>query len=425
MPEDSCPGSAEPLWRDRVFARVWLSFTLSQFGGSVTVTVLPLIAASALHASPLQMGILATVNTLPFLVIGPFAGVMADRLPRRAILIGADAARSIALLAGAAAALTGHLRLEVLYAVAFAFGAGHVWFDIARSSYLPVVVRRDRLITANGHLSVSQAFADTALPSFGGLIFQALGTAFALFACSATYALSALLLHSLDAGRPVTRQNSASPVSVLGQMRQGISFILASPLLRAVTLRLAAWQLIAGGILSLLVLFLVNEAAFAPAEIGVFFSIMGIGTLVAAVSVNRISAWIGVGPTIMISNLVAATVALLIPLSGGGMAGSTGLIGVTAAVYGFCVITYQINNASLRQALTPAGMLGRMAAATRFCTLTLNACGAVVAGVVAQYRGVRFAITCFAVAGVCLAIRGAVSSPLRSARRLPASPEQD
>lgn len=407
-----------PLWRDRTFARIWLSYSFSEFGSNITTTLLPLIAAGALHASPFQMGLIATANTLPYLVAGPFIGVITDRLSRRTILISADIARSLILLCGVTAAITGSLRFELLYPLAFGVGLGSVWYDVAHGSYLPFVVSRGRLIGANSYLSTSQSVASTAGPAIAGTVIQVLGTASAIFVSATIYVLSAVLLRSLNRGQQVDLFAISGRRSVISEMWEGMSFVWRHRLLRTLLLRHAGWHLTVGAINSQLILVLVDQLKLTPAGVGATLSIIGLGTVVAAISAGAISRRLGVGRTIVASNVVAATFSPLLVLSGGGAIPSAKMIGIALFAYGFCLITYQVNNASLRQALTHNSMLGRMTAVTRMVTLGTNAVGAVVAGLLAQYAGLNVAISCFVVLGIGMAAKGAGSSELRAIRAL-------
>jgi MFS family permease len=404
------------LWRDRVFARIWISFSCSEFGSSIVVTLIPLIAAAFLGATPLQMGILATANTVPYLVAAPIVGVIADRLSRRTILISADIGRALILIAGAVAAWSGHLSFEVLYAVAFAVGVGNVWYDVGHGSYLPFIVDRDRLIGANSYLSGSQSAAHTVGPSLAGALLQAAGTAFGIVSGAVLYVLSAMLLHSANPGRPAVADTERR--SVWAEMRRGLSFIWRHPLLRPLTMRHATWHLVVGGIYSQIVLYLVTGLHFSAAEVGAMLTIIGLGTLTAALSGSRISHALGVGPAIMASNVAAAGFSLLIAVPSGTGVAAIAMIGAAMFVYGFCTMTYQINNASLRQTVTPDSLLGRMTAVTRMTTLGANAVGAVAAGLIAQYVSVGFAIAAFSILAVGASLWGLIATPLRSIRSL-------
>jgi MFS family permease len=408
--------AAAPLWREAVFARIWISFSFSEFGSNIVVTMIPLIAAAFLGATPLQMGILATANTLPYLLAAPLVGVIADRLSRRTILISADVGRAVVLAAGAAAAWTGNLSFEALYAVAFTVGVGNVWYDVAHGSYLPFIVARERLIGANSYLSGSQSAAHTVGPSIAGAILQAAGAAFGILSGAVLYLLSAMLLHSANPGRPA----AAGPErrSVWAEMRNGLSFIWRHRLLRPLTLRHATWHFVVGGIYSQIVLYLVTGLDFSAAEVGGMLSVIGVGTLAGALSAGWLSRALGVGPSIMAANVAAAAFTLLIAAPSGTGTAAIAMIGAAMFVYGFCMMFYQVNNASLRQAVTPDPLLGRMTAVTRMTTLGANAVGAVGAGLIAQHLSVGFAIAAFSVLGVAASLWGLVATPLRSIRSL-------
>src|SRR5581483_7229275 len=85
------------LWRHPDFRKLWIGQTISLFGSQVTLLALPLTATLTLHATAFEMGILGMVQYLPFLLIGLFAGVWIDRLPRRPVLIIADLGRALLL----------------------------------------------------------------------------------------------------------------------------------------------------------------------------------------------------------------------------------------------------------------------------------------------------------------------------------------
>ncbi|HET6803290.1 MAG TPA: MFS transporter, partial [Casimicrobiaceae bacterium] len=75
------------LWRLRDFRRLWVSLTITSFGAQITNLALPLTAALLLHATPLQMGILVALETLPFALVSLHAGVLLDRVRKLPIII--------------------------------------------------------------------------------------------------------------------------------------------------------------------------------------------------------------------------------------------------------------------------------------------------------------------------------------------------
>lgn len=149
------------------FPRLWAAETVSGFGSQVSGVALPLLAAVALGASPAQMGLLSAATTVPFLLIGLFAGVLVDRTRRRTLLVAADLLRAGLLAAIPFAWAAGWLGMELVYAVALGTGALTVIFEVAALSLLPAVVGREKLVEANGRLEASRSLAQIGGPEEG------------------------------------------------------------------------------------------------------------------------------------------------------------------------------------------------------------------------------------------------------------------
>src|ERR1044071_3784433 len=103
------------LWASRDFRKLWTSLTFTAFGAQVTNLALPLTAALLLHATPLQMGILVALETLPVALVSLHAGVLLDRVRKLPIIITSDVSRGVALLSIPVCAWLDALSIEVLY----------------------------------------------------------------------------------------------------------------------------------------------------------------------------------------------------------------------------------------------------------------------------------------------------------------------
>jgi MFS family permease len=408
------------VFRDATYMRLWTAFTLSMFGSNITMTVLPILAAATLHASPLQMSVLWFVDMLPAVIIAPFAGVFADRMRPRPILIASDLFRCSVLLAIPFAFLIGQLRIEIVYVTMFGLAVGDIWFDVAQSSYVPSLLSNERLIDANSKLQMSSSAAVVAGPGITGVLIGIVGAPLSLLADAVSYVVSAILIATMaDVAPPPTAEDAKTVSSIFTEMRAGFQFVCEHELLRGLTLRLAAWQFVSGGMYSMVILYTISVLGAAPALAGLLFSVLGVGFFVAATSAKRVADWIGVGPAIIVTNLVGAYTATLLPLASGHSVLSLAMVTIAMFVYGVCVTMYGINNISLRQAITPPPLRGRVMAAMRSMTLWLSALGAVVTGSLAVSLGLRGALACFAVLGVTFATVGAFSKPLRTLRVLP------
>ena len=81
------------LWRNPEFVKLWTSMTITSFGAQITNLALPLTAALLLNATPMQMGILVALETLPFALVSLHAGVLLDRVRKLPIVIAANVGR--------------------------------------------------------------------------------------------------------------------------------------------------------------------------------------------------------------------------------------------------------------------------------------------------------------------------------------------
>ena len=189
---------------------LWAGQSVSELGSSVTLLALPLTAVVVLRASVFQVGLLSAATTVPFLLIALPAGLIVDRIARRGLMIGCDAARMLIIGSVPVAAALGLLTLFQLYAVALAAGVLTVFFDVAYQSFTPALIGVDQLPDGNGKLQATQAFAQVAGPGVGGGLFSLLGAG-ALTADAVSYAVS----NRLAAADP--HQGAAGPARTGGR----------------------------------------------------------------------------------------------------------------------------------------------------------------------------------------------------------------
>ena len=153
------------LWRHRDFLLLWGGQTVSQAGSQVTILALPLVAIVILHATTFQVGLLSAAVTSAYLLFALPAGVLADRVSKRRLMLCCDAAGLLVIGSVPAAEAAGALTLGQLYLVALASGVVSAFFLVAYSSYLPALIDRDHLADGNGKLATTQAAAQIAGPA--------------------------------------------------------------------------------------------------------------------------------------------------------------------------------------------------------------------------------------------------------------------
>src|SRR5437879_11613723 len=156
---------------------MWAGQSLSEVGSEVTRLALPTAAIVLLHAGPFQIGLLTALEFLAFPTLGLVAGVYADRIRRRPIMIVCDLGRFVAVGSIPIAFVLNLLTLEQLYVVALFTGIFTVFFDVSYQSYLPVLVDRPNLIEGNTKLEITRSTAQVAGPAVAGFLIQLVGGA--------------------------------------------------------------------------------------------------------------------------------------------------------------------------------------------------------------------------------------------------------
>jgi hypothetical protein len=408
-------GSAsESLWRNRAFTRLWFAQAVSRAGDQITSVALPLTAVLVLGATPVQMGLLGVASRLPELFFGLVAGAWVDRTRRQPILVWTDLGRALLLGTIPVAAMLGYLTFAQLYVVAFAVGTLAIFFSISSISILPSLVRGDQLIEANGKLAVSESVIAIAGPGAAGGLVQLVGAPKAIIADAASYVVSAFSLRGVGASEMPAGIRERS--SIWTEIREGIRELVRTPVLRALAVSVSVGTFGAVIQQTVLMLFLVRELGLTPAVIGISFACAGGGALIGATLAGYAARLAGIGPAIVLGNLLWATGALVIPFAGLAGAGLPFIIagqvlsGLAGAIWG-------VNQMSLRQTITPVGLFGRVTAARRFLMFTMQIAGAALGGLLGGAIGLR--ATLFAgAAGIVVAFLLNLFSPVREVRDL-------
>jgi MFS family permease len=433
----TAPAETRPsLNRDPQFLRLWAAETISHFGSSITGIALPFVAITLLGAGPLEVAILNLADFLPFLLIGLLAGALVDRLPRRAVLIGGDLGRAGLILTIPIAFLAGLLTLTQLIVVGFSVGVLTVFFDVAYQAYLPSLIGRQDLVEGNSKLEFSRAAAGLLGPGLGGLLVEVLRAPVAMLVDAASFLVSALFLTTIKdraaaadstIGGTLKRGDGLTETPAHGAMRreiaEGLRFVFGHPVLRTIGAATATSNLFSsiGG--AAFMLFAINELQMSPALIGLAFSLGSVGGLVASLVAGPLSRRFGVG------RVIVATVALGGPFEfavGLGSAGADALNLLLIAAAGFAMggsgTIYNINQVSLRQAITPEAMSGRMNATMRWFVWGTMPIGSIIGGIIGETLGVRAAIL-IGGAGATLAFAPLLFGPVWSIKEMPTTEE--
>ena len=368
--------------------KLWAGDTVSQFGSQVTLLAVPTVAILVLHAGPFQVGLLSALEFLAFPTLGLVAGVYADRLPRRPIMIVCDLGRMLALGTIPVAFLVNALTLEQLYVVALLTGIFTVFFDVSYQSYLPVLVDRSNLLEGNTKLEISRSAAQVSGPAVAGFLIQWLGGAKAVAFDALSFLASAIALSAIRTPEPEPRPATASGATgFVAEMKEGIMVVFKNPILWRIAGCTATTNF--GSIMvfgAVLLVFVYRDLHLSAAVVGVIFAIGSVGGLLGALMASWISRRFGLGLTLGVTIVVGGLCLLLTPLA---LLGAPIIVlSATGLVSGLTIPVYNINQVSLRQAITPDRVQGRMNATMRTIVWGTFPLGGLLGGILGTTVGV-------------------------------------
>jgi hypothetical protein len=284
---------------------------------------------------------------------------------------------------------------------------------VAFRSYLPGLIERRQLVEGNGKLELSGSLTAVAGPSLAGVIIQAVTAPVAIILDAFSYLASALCVLL------IRRQEEAPQMSgapMIAQVREGLGIVFRNPLLRAFAGCMATSNLTSSVFFALYILFGTRELGLNAAQLGLVYGIGASGALFGALLGPRAAVRLGIGRAIVFGAIlgslevvpaVFATPRLAVPL-----------LLLSSLLGNFGWVFYRVNETSLRQAVTPMALQGRMNATMGFIVAGMLPLGALAGGALGQALGLRDAIA-LAALGSLLSFLWVLFSPVRHVAQLP------
>lgn len=398
------------LWRHKDFLKLWSAQTTSVFGSQIASLAYPLTAILVLQATTFQVGLLQATGTASAAVVGLFAGVIVDRARRKPILFASDLGRALLALSIPLAAALGVLRIEQLYVVAFFSGALGILADVAGMAFLPSLLEKEQLVEGNSKFGTTESVALIAGPGLSGWLVQIATAPFAILIDAISFAVSAVFVRRIRA--PEIAPEKENRRGIRTEIGEGLRFVYGDPILRPLAESIALYFLFRQIVLTLFTLFAVRELHLQPLLLGVIFSALGFGFLLGALTVRFITARFGVGQTMIGANLINILAMALVPLAGGSIIFAVVLLALSHFLHAFAVQVNGINLMSLRQAITPAPLQGRMNASFRFVNVGMMMFGSLSAAILGELIGLRATLVIGAT-GMLLPFLRLIFSPVR------------
>jgi hypothetical protein len=406
------------LWAHPDFVRLWAGTSISTFGSLIGGLALQFTAILWLEASAAEIAALAACQLVPGFIVSIAAGVWVDRLPRRPIMIAADLGRAAALFSIPFAAAAGALTMPQLYAVGLVTSALSVFFDSAYQAYLPALVKREELIEGNAKVQGAGSAIEAVSLSISGWLVEALRAPGAVAIDAASFLGSAFFVWRIRAAEPAPAP-AGGRAGFVTEALEGFRVVFGDRLLRPIALAAAAQALASQVVSVLFLLYLSDEVGFEPGVLGMIFAIGGVTSVAGAWVANRGALLFGgVGPTLVVSALLRAGGMLFMPLcTGAGWTGVSFLVANQLVTDPFWTM-FDIHDVSLRQAITPGRLQGRMFANFRLVEFGAALAGTGVAAALGAMVGPRAGL--FVASGLMFVSAGLLAfSPVARVGRTP------
>ena len=394
------------------FRRLAWSNLLAQSAEQLSLAAVPIVAVLLLQAGPGEIGLLASIQSLPFLLLSMPLGLLADRTSRTRLMALAETLRALALLLLLALLVTGNVSIAALAIIGFMAAVGTVAFSVAAPSLVPALVQVDGLAQANGRLELARSAAFAAGPALAGALIAWTGAS-AAFVLSGMLSVAAVLcLRGIvePARAPMPARHP------LLELQDGAKWVWQSDLLRPMMFCSIAWNISWFMLQAAYVPYAIHDLGLDASGVGVTLALYGVGMIVGALLAPRVVRALPFGQAILLgpyfSVLAAVTMALTLFWPQGWLAA------LSYFFFGAGPIIWTITSTTLRQTVTPRAMIGRVTSINIVASTGARPLGAALGGVVGVSFPVSVSLWCV-VLGFGLQAIIISASKVRTLKRLP------
>jgi predicted MFS family arabinose efflux permease len=394
------------------FRRLAWSNLLAQSAEQLSLAAVPIVAVLLLQAGPGEIGLLASIQSLPFLLLSMPLGLLADRTSRTRLMALAETLRALALLLLLALIVTGNVSIAALAIIGFMAAVGTVAFSVAAPSLVPALVQVEGLAQANGRLELARSAAFAAGPALAGALIAWTGASAAFVLSGMLSVVAVLCLRGI--AEPA---RAAMPARhPLLELQDGAKWVWQSDLLRPMMFCSIAWNISWFMLQAAYVPYAIHDLGLDASGVGITLALYGVGMIVGALLAPRVVQALPFGQAILVgpyfSVLAAVTMALTLLWPQGWLAG------LSYFFFGAGPIIWTITSTTLRQTVTPSAMIGRVTSINIVVSTGARPLGAALGGVVGVSFPVSVSLWCV-VLGFGLQAIIISASKIRTLKRLP------
>ena len=360
----------------RDFWRFWVGETVSAFGSSFTQFAIPLLVFK-LTGSAIYLAGTAALFTVPHLLFGLFIGAWTDRTDRRRLMIVTDLLNAAVVASVPVAAVAGLLSVWWILLVVFVHATLGIFFEAAAFGAIPSLVDRGDLVSANGRIQATFAGATVLGPLVAGALLVILPVDQLLIIDAATFVVSAIALSLIR--RPFNAPITPRITTIRQDVIEGLRYVLRHPVLRNISAMMSLVNLVSVTAFAQLVLFAKERYGATDSEIGLLFAAGGVGVVLFSLAAGPLRKRWSFGNVALGALMVSGL--LLIGLA------YAPTFPVAVALWGLSAglgTMFNISTGSLRQAIVPNHMLGRIITIAMVLAWSANPLGAIAGGVAVE-----------------------------------------
>lgn len=365
----------------RDFWTFWVGQTVSNFGTSFTLFVIPLLVLK-LTNSPLSLGISTAISFVSYLLFGFVIGAWVDRVNRKRLMIITDLLRGLIVVSVPTLFALNLLTVWWLYVVSFLSTTLAICFDASEFAAIPSLVKKDQLITANGRITGSYSVANAVGPVLAGVFVALMPLPTIMLFDALSFLVSVVSLALIRVSFNVSQPEKRTLESIGQDVREGLRYILGNPLLRTIAIMMALVNFLSVTIIYQIATFARLHYLANYSQVAWFYAAGGIGVATLALSANFLRKHLSFGVValgaLMLNGLLTALMALT-PWYWAGLL-------LWGCIWGLANL-FNINANSLRQAIVPNTLLGRVrssSAALAWCALPI---GSLLGGILIERTG--------------------------------------
>jgi MFS family permease len=372
MEQPRAPATRYDFWK------FWTGQTISQLGSAFSFFAMPLLVFQLTH-SALNLAITTLTWALPHLLFGLVVGAWVDRVDRKRLMIAVDVLLAATMLTIPTLAYFHALNVYWVYAVDFAASTLSLIFEQAEFTAIPSLASGGDLVSANGRINASFQAAQVAGPALAGAIVSVVSVTSLYIVDAASYLVSGAALVAVGVSFNLAGGKEREPSTILADIREGLGYVLRHPVLRNISLMMMLFNLVHATVMAQAVLYAKERLRTTNFELGILFASAGVGAVLFSLAAGRLRRRLSFSAVVLgclmatgISLVIFATVPwfwLAVPF--------------WLLHEGFASLL-NINTFSLRQAIVPNNMLGRVISVAGVLAFSATPIGSLVGGLAIQ-----------------------------------------